>query len=663
MGTRLILVLVHIAVPEFLFGIEVKGTAVIPHVPVREMKFRRPVEFHEGARLQLFLFNDGSKPVSLRGARVGDQTPQDLVQSEVWSWHDFPSLWKEEHRELPPGALTCWAWNQATRFSDGSAKIRYGGNTETVTLRRPRVWLASATFLGPTGKIYPDRLVVHVRNASEMPVRLKSLRLWLPRSNSSFRFLYPTGTPTSLQFFPGDGRIAPGDTGCLVAEFSSLPLTYGAIELDAERDGSPVQLWGHLRIKKEVFDIGGGWVHTNSVAGGSLKSVPFLKTLRGLHVSSGMHDAVPGYTDSSGPDSLYARYPIKMMNRLRPIERFDRDSVLPRIHAVEFLGEPQYRARTKGAMPPKVLEAFRPYASTRLHTSVTLSDPSTWHLWAGLSDYPHYDAYRVTAPAADSWRRYERWGETRIRWGAPLETVGDMTRSLRENSRPAPIAYWSQGPHHDWRGYRKRASPTADELRVQAYHGLSSRITSLYWFNLSPAALVQFRDTLEELQRIGREIRLLEEHYLEGAAYDYRRVFRDGSPSADCAVIASTRGAVLFAIDLDYRPDTDEQVFQFSAPRQEVFEFALPGYLRSFKDVFRIDADGVHDCQYTATDRGVKVDAEFSRVAVWVVSPDPEARERLAKRHRELLAFERSLDFDPARRQADFDALRKLLRN
>jgi hypothetical protein len=30
------------------------------------------------------------------------------------------------------------------------------------------------------------------------------------------------------------------------------------------------------------------------------------------------------------------------MNRLQPFERYDTDAMLPRIHAVEFLGEPQY---------------------------------------------------------------------------------------------------------------------------------------------------------------------------------------------------------------------------------------------------------------------------------------------------------------------------------
>ena len=104
----------------------------------------------------------------------------------------------------------------------------------------------------------------------------------------------------------------------------------------------------------------------------------------------------------------------------------------------------------------------------------------------------------MTAPSPDSWSRYDRWDGESIRWGAPLETIGEMSRSLRELNRPRPVAYLSQGAHHGWRGYggRERSSPAPDELRLQAYHGLSSRITSLYWFNLSLRSLLAYPDLM-----------------------------------------------------------------------------------------------------------------------------------------------------------------------
>ncbi len=79
-----------------------------------------------------------------------------------------------------------------------------------------------------------------------------------------------------------------------------------------------------------------------------------------------------------------------------------------------------------------------------------------------------------------------------------------MTRSLRELSRPRPIAYWSQGAHDGWSGLwsRRRGAPTPDEFRAQAWHGLSNRITSLYWFNLSQKSLPKFPGLIDPITRV-----------------------------------------------------------------------------------------------------------------------------------------------------------------
>jgi len=229
-----------------------------------------------------------------------------------------------------------------------------------------------------------------------------------------------------------------------------------------------------------------------------------------------------------------------------------------------------------------VWEKLHPYSITRLPTTLTNSEERVWRDYAGLSDYPHYDAYRVTAPSADAWWKYDRWGGVRIGWGAPLETIGDMCRSLRELSRPMACAVWSQGPHSGWEVYggRMRTSPTPDEIRLQAYHAISTRITSLYWFNLSLESLVQWRDTLVELERIGREIRLLDEFLLEGDAYNFERVSTpEGKLDWDISLVCGPRAALLFALDLDYTPDPEERVFKFGSPREARWQFHLPHYI------------------------------------------------------------------------------------
>ena len=88
-----------------------------------------------------------------------------------------------------------------------------------------------------------------------------------------------------------------------------------------------------------------------------------------------------------------------------------------------------------------------------------------------------------------------------------------MTRSLAHHWRPAPVAIWSQGAHDGWGGpwSPRRGSPTPDELRSQAWHGLGNGVASLYWFNLSVKSLVAFPDLIEPITRVNREAKMLEE--------------------------------------------------------------------------------------------------------------------------------------------------------
>lgn len=183
----------------------------------------------------------------------------------------------------------------------------------------------------------------------------------------------------------------------------------------------------------------------------------------------------------------------------------------------------------------------------------------------------------------------------------------------------------------------------------------------MYWFNLSLPSLLKFPDTLDELGRIGRELKMLEAFQIEGDAYHYARVERDGRPDWDLATVVAPRGALLFALDLDYRPDHDEKVFVFGADRPAEFAFPLPAYARGPKDVFRVDADGVRDVAHETTDSGVRIVDAVSRVGVYVAAPDLETRAALEARRQALIAEEEALGFDPARNPADLAVLQGFL--
>ena len=657
-------------------SLSLEGTHVVPHLQSKEMQYRKKPDFSLGARVEIFLRNTSHEEMVLPAStdiRLRENTPEELLRDDQWAWHDLPSAWGGEPLHLPPGALTVWSWNGKRADwgtnTQAEVSIRRPGQSKAdqfqVRIDNPTVWLSAVTFLGTGTHVQPDTVLFHVVNHTAGPLKLEATRLWLPMSNATWRVLIPQPwTSNRLDRFPADGIIPSKDRGGATIATGPLPLTYAALEVRlTDNTGKPVTVWTHQRIKREAFDISGGWVHDTSGGGNKpLESEAFHKTLRRIYVNTAHIREVAGYTDQTGPNGLYTRYPLKYFSELKPLEHYDSDALLPRIHAVESLGEPQYGGG-KPVPPQDCWKAMSIYAPTRLPTSITHSEERVWRFYAGLTDYPHYDAYRVTAPSPDAWGQYDRWDGQRIRWGSPLETIGEMCRSLRELNRPRPTAYWSQGPHHDWNGYggRKRGSPTPDELRLQAYHALSSRITSLYWFNLSLRSLVTFPDLIEPMTRVGREIRMLENYYLEGDATSHERVMRIGKPDWDLDVVAGPGGALLFALDLAYTPDGEEKVFKFGPPRETTLRFPLPAYLRKPAEVFRVDADGVTQVNHRVGEKEVEIRDRISRVAIYVVATSSGERDRIEKRRQTCVTSEEAVGFDPGRNPEHLAVLREMV--
>lgn len=597
------------------------GVSVVPHSIETSMRYRRPHDPDLAARVQLFV-KGRATPTTFDG-----RTPAELLANNEWAWHDLGAA-----VQVPEETLTVWSFNgKSARWGVGTQFALQGVGLQNVDvpIQSPAVWISAATFLASDNGVQPDVVVVHLANESTQELRVSSLRLWLPKDSTSWQVLWaqaPMAVSTS---------VPSRDKGFIECRVPRLPLTYAALELQSNA-GS---IWTHLRIKREAFDISGGWV------GEHLTEPSYLQLLAHMHVNTGHIGSVPGYTDNR---ALYDQWPLKLFNKLDPLTTFDTDAWLPRVHAVEFLGEPQFGGG-RPVPPQEVFDALLPYRTSRLATSVTHSEERIWRWYAGLSDYPHYDAYRVVAPAPDAWALYDRWGGRKIRWGAPLETIGDMCRSLRELNRPMPCAYWSQGPADGWGGGfdgRKRRSPNPDELRAQALHALSTRITSLYWFNLSLKSLLKFPDTWEPITRVGREIRMLEPFLLEGDAYRFERCTRDGEPDWDLASIAAPDAAVLFALDTAYTADATANEFVFGAPRAAVFTYELPPWLRGPIDVFRVDADGIQDVTWRAEGNGVVIDDTRSRDAIYLATKIPTLRATIEQRRQAALAHENANPID-----------------
>ncbi|MFM7037138.1 MAG: hypothetical protein ACKO2L_05385 [Planctomycetaceae bacterium] len=660
---------------------EIAGLTVTPHSISSVMQWRRPATPELGARVEMFLFNPAQQPVTIRRTdvwRFDGKTPDELVGAAEWAWHETPALWETDVTELPPQSLAVVPFNtRATSWGVGTnhtLQTTEAAAGLSFNLAKPAVWLSAITFLATdsNGRIAPasvtsNRVVVHIENAGEAELTITGLKLWLPRSGGNRRVLFAERVygADQLTCFSADRRIPAHSSQGFTVDLEPLQRVPVVVEVtlsssvNADTAASAIRLFGSMKIRPEQFDISGGWIASNVGGRQSLTIDEYLRTLSRMHINAGQIEEVGGYSDQ--PD-IIARHAFKRFNRLGDLERYDRDEMLPSIHAVEFIGEPQYGGG-RPVPPQEVHKLLAPYTPSRLHTSVTLSEERTWRYYAGLSDHPHYDAYRVIAPAADAWTRYNRWNGRSIRWGAPLETIGEMTRSLRELSRPRAIACWSQGAHDGWGGFLspRRGSPTPDELRAQAWHALASRITSLYWFNLSIPSLLKFPDLIEPITRVNREIRMLDELLLYSTAMAHAELRQQDQPNWETSVLAAPRSALLVAHDVAYQPDPEKNLFRFT-PREGTFLFPLPRWIGSDAIVFQVDADGVHDVSSTIEDAHVRITDTVNVVGIYIATTDPDLRAALQQRHTELLAREASFNFNPGTSAEDLEQLKAALK-
>lgn len=635
----------------------VVGIDVVPHLLSTELRWRRPPDPRPGMLVRVFVESEG-RPAALA---IDGRTPAEHVAAGEWTWHDLPDGdARDGGRRLHVWTFNAVgeAWTPGRRIEIATPADAPGGSprTRVVTLERSALELSRVSFQDADGDGLADTCCAHVVNVGDEPLAVDGLRVWVPADPSDgIAGLVAGAFVERPRCLPDDGALPPGQRGVVEADLGNLPRARGVIEVRARRpDGSVLASRGHLRFKVDAFAIGSGWLEIPSEAGVvPLARDSFRRLLATMHVDTAHVGEIPGLTDNAADRE---RFPLKLglMSEFGDVARYSAPAWAERIHGVDALGEPQM-----GETPKKAHAVLARYRDAAYPTTVTLSEEKGFRFYAGLSDHPHFDAYRVGAPAADAWGLYERWGGERLRWGAPLEGIGEMTRTLAALSRPMPIAAWSQNAHEGWGslGGRLRRSPTPDEIRVQAYEALANGATSLYWYSLQAWSLLAFRDVIDETTRIGREIRMLEPLLSRSDPHHHERRSVAGRPDWDLDTLVSPEGAILFAIDLSYEADPDTRTFRFPGPRGLEAAFPLPAFLRGPLDLFRVDADGVHDAPHDVVAEGVRVRDTVDRVAVWVAARNRDVRDAIARRHAELLAREAACGPSPGSDDAAFQAL------
>lgn len=167
---------------ERLQSAEICGVTVTPHVIAESMKYRRPRNPDRGAKVQLFV-----KGTALPGL-FDSKRPEALLESGDWAWHDLNTAISG-----PADSLSVWTWNgKSSRWGTGNAyDIEAEGLPKaSIPIAAPLQWISAITFLGSDTDPQPRKMICHVVNDSDAPLRVSSVRFWLPHNGATWQTLF-----------------------------------------------------------------------------------------------------------------------------------------------------------------------------------------------------------------------------------------------------------------------------------------------------------------------------------------------------------------------------------------------------------------------------------------------------------------------------------------
>ena len=699
------------------FPVEIIGMTVTPHVYIDPAYYKAsdPFDSENGALIQIVVRNNSNEPVKFRllfdGMQVADprliqtdgkpaynsrQNINNPAKIPEWTWCEMPEqkAFKGRDYELGAGKTDVFTYNsyKAKWGKDYSYTISAidpkGAALDSFSMKNSPnpVSLEFISFLSKdNNSLYPDSAVVHIKNNSKAGFKIRKMRFYGPSADlqndptNGFVLLQEVD---QLLTFTQKGILSAGEWSGFTCSTGPLPLVRGLVEVVLQINDAETSLWAPIMFRKEQFNIGSGWLgyssKPDSIYISPLSHESFLKTLRLMHINVVHNNNVNEYI----PADLQPKYSFKhMLNEFQAVyehpEIYNTNEFVKKAERIDCLGEPNWgRTAMESYLITKRYMLSETFPSEEWHipTSVDHSMPQRVRYFAGIADYPSFDNYRITAPSDDRFQDYsERWGSGKFAaktasWGAPLESVGNITRTIHAVNKPKPISAWTQNVHHNWekgKRNRNRISPTPDEIYSQAYQILANGVTSLYWYSLEVNSILRFRDAIYITRRIGREIKMLEPFYISGAAYHYQRRNLNGNantPDLDLNVIVTPNAALLFANDLTYIPDTakEKASFVFKARNVKELFFPLPGYLAKPLKVVRVDADSIYDVNYKVNKDGVIIlqDSIFI-CGVYLACHDETMVHQIEKRRQELIEIEKSLDFDPGNNDDDFFTLKK----
>jgi hypothetical protein len=644
--------------------IEIAGVTVVPHCVSGEIKNYKDEKkylskYKPGALIRIFVRNNDTVSTIIPEVRFNRKTGQELINSNIVSYCDVPDIRETATKmstEIPEGAMDCYLLNvvDSNFYAQGITlkfKDKNTGRTseKLVSIKAPDFYVSRITFTSTKGSCFPDGFYVYFNNNAEKDAQINQIKIWNSRKTCTEHWWRESFLREKITWFGEQGIIkAKGMNGAFV-NAGRLPFGEIILEFEINKYSSVEKLYYVVKPMIISYDIGLGWDF--NLLG---KSEAYCKTIKFMHFNTVNSDAEVFLANKEWSE----KYPIKRFSKLVEESSTTDEVVLKTIHGSEYFGEPQYGKRPAC----EIFNYYTAFRNSGFPTTLTLSHEPGFFLYAGVVDFVHFDAYRVVAPHADKWGDYRKYGIKNVKWGSPLETIGDYMRTLNRLNYPNRVAAWTQAMADDWKSrYRINAgNPNNLEMRIQAYEAIANGATSLYWFNIGGKTLINNRNSLAEIQKINREVKLVDDLLVKTVPYWWQNQFMD----IDLNVLAGPDFAALFAIDLTYTVSESNQ-FVSAGKRKATMTFKIPSYLDKCNALVKVGYAGISKMDF-ALSKGYAIltdTLETTRLYILYNPAENDIFGKLTKEYFAVKAAEASFKFDPINNDSDFRILTEEVNN
>ena len=636
-------------------SLEIAGVTVVPHfvsgeIPNYPDEEKYLSKFKPGALIRIFVRNADLDSDIHSEVLFNGKTGQELIDSDIVCFCDAPDIRETTtglSTKIPAGAMDYYLLNVVNRdFYENGIKLKFrdkltGNTTEKlVNIDNPDFFASRIEFCSSNGSSFPDGFYVYFSNNSEKDIRVNKIKIWKAGKTYGEHWGSKSFVPKNIFWFGEKENIPNNSMNGAFVNTGKLPFGEIIVEFEITRNSLMEKMYYAVKPMIINFDIGLGW-DSNLLS----KSEAYCKTMKFMHFN----------TVNSGLKSFLAnkewseKYPMKRFSKLQNESTTTDENELKTIHGAEHFGEPQFKKRPAW----EIFNYYVTYRNSGFPTTLTLSHEPGFFIYAGVVDYPHFDAYRVVAPHADKRGDYIKYGNKNVKWGSPLETIGDYMRTLNRISYPNPVAAWTQAMSDGWKNQARRnaGNPNNLEMRIQAYEAVVNGATSLYWFNMSAKNVVNNRQSLAEIQKINREIMVVGELLSKSNPFWWQNRFMD----IDLNVLAGPDFAVLSAIDLKYEVSENNQ-FVSTGKRFEEMAFKIPEYLHRCNSAVKITCDGISEIDVNIKYGNAIITDYIETTGLYVVynSTNRDLKEILKRRYNKIRDTEDSYHFDPISNDEDF---------